>query len=137
MWEPKEEPTMKDDCRLVAPHSLHPHISCDFSTADFSCENSFPDASTSDHSQETSDVILSLHCREDTYSSENPFNLSFIFLESTKGEIFSSHLPLCLIHQIMRMPTNILNFFILVFVIYSLPHSIMMLIQPLLIYPRH
>lgn len=58
------------------------------------------------------------------------------FLKTQRVDIFASHLPLCLIHQIMRMPTNILNFLILVVMIYPLPHMIMMLIQ-VLIYLRH
>lgn len=59
------------------------------------------------------------------------------FLKKQRVNIFTSHLPFCPIHQIMRMLTNILIFMILVVVIYPLPHLIMMLIQLLSIYPRH
>jgi len=84
--ESKEEPAMKDDSLLAVPHLLHPDMPYVSATANFSYENSFSDASTSDHSQETSDVNLSLQCRVDTYSSKNRFNLSLIFLENTEGE---------------------------------------------------
>jgi len=60
MQESKEEPAVKDDSLLVAPHPLYPDIPCDSSIADFPRENSFPDASTSYHSQDTLDVSLSL-----------------------------------------------------------------------------
>lgn len=51
------------------------------------------------------------------------------FLKTWRVNIFASHLPLYLIHQIMRMSASILNFLILVVVI-SLPlHLITMLIQ--------
>ena len=60
-----------------------------------------------------------------------------LFPKMHRMNIFSSHLPLCMIHQIMRMPTNIQNFLILVFMI-SLPHNlIMMLIHSLLIRLNH
>lgn len=57
------------------------------------CEKSFPDVPTSDHLQDTSDVSLSLHCREDTSSSENLSNMSFVIYENTEGEhpCFSSN----------------------------------------------
>ena len=58
--ESKEEPTVKDDSLLATPHPIHPNIPCDSTTADFRCENSFLDASTFDHSQDTLDVSLSL-----------------------------------------------------------------------------
>ncbi len=84
--ESKEELAMKGDSLPFMPHPLHPDIPCDYATIDFPYENSFMDASTSDHSQDNSDVSLSLQCGEETSSSENPFNLSFIFLENTKGQ---------------------------------------------------
>ena len=86
---------MKDDSLPAAPHPLHPDIPSDFSTADFPCENSFPNASTSDHSQDTSDVSLPLQCGEDTYSLENSSNLSSVFLENIEAEhLFFSSTPL-------------------------------------------
>jgi len=106
--ESKEEPAVKDDSLLATPHPLYRDIHCDFVTADFSCENSFSYVSTFDHSQDTSNVILSLQCKEDTSnvslslqckedtsSSENLSNLSSIFPENTKGEnIFFPSTPL-------------------------------------------
>ena len=129
--ESKEEPSVKDDSLPVTPHPLYPDIPCDFATADFPCENPFSDVSTFDHSQDTIDVILSLQCGEDTSSSENRPICHLSLVKTKRVNIFGYHLPLCLIHQIMRMATNILNFLILVVVIYSLPHLIMMLIQSL------
>lgn len=59
------------------------------------------------------------------------------FLEIKRMNILASHLPLCAIHRIMRMTTNILHFMILVVVISSPNHLITMLIQSLLIHLRH
>ena len=93
--ESKEELVVKDEFLPAAPYPLHPNIPCDSATADFPYENPFPDVSTSNHSQDTSDVSLSLQCGEDTSSSENPLNLSFIFLENTEGEhLYFSSTPL-------------------------------------------
>lgn len=86
VWESKEELVVKDKSLLATPHPLHPDIPCDSSTIDFPCENSFLGASTSNHSQDTLDVSLSLQCREDTSSSEHSSILSSIFLENTEGE---------------------------------------------------
>jgi len=63
------------------------------------------------------------------------FNLPF--LETQRINLFTSHLPLYVIHQTMRMSTNILNFLILVVLIYSPHHQIMMLIHSLLIHLSH
>jgi len=60
VWKSKEEPVVKDDSLSVVPHLLHPNIPCDATTTDFPYENPFPDVSTFDHSQDTSDVSLSL-----------------------------------------------------------------------------
>lgn len=68
------------------PHILYPDIPCDFVIVYFPCEKSFPDVSTSDHLQDTSDVSLSLQCEEDTYSSQNPSKLSSIFPENIEVE---------------------------------------------------
>ena len=86
VWESREEPTEKDDSSLAAPHLLYLDIPCDFATIELPCENSFPDVSTSGRSLDTSDVSLSLQCKEDTSSSKNPFNLSSIISENTEGE---------------------------------------------------
>ena len=84
--ESKEEPTVKDDSHLSVPHLLYPDISCDFATFYFQGENSSPDVSTSDHSQDALDVSTSLHYEEDTSSSENPSHMSFVISENTEGE---------------------------------------------------
>lgn len=63
--------------------------------------------------------------------------LHLLFPQTQRANILSSHLPLCVIHQIIRMLTNILNFLIFVVVIYLLLHLIMMMIQSLLIRLRH
>ena len=84
--ESKEEPVVKDDSLPSTPHPLYPDIPCDSATSDSPCENSFPNASTSNRSQDTLDVSLSLYCGEDTSSSKNPSNLSFVISENTEGE---------------------------------------------------
>lgn len=84
--ESEEEPAMKDDFLPSTRHLLYYGISCDFAAFDFPCENSSMDVSTSDHSQHTPDVSLSLHYEEDIPFSENPFNLSSIIFENAKGE---------------------------------------------------
>ena len=39
VWESKEEPMVKDESLLAAPHPLYPDIPCDSATAYFACEN--------------------------------------------------------------------------------------------------
>lgn len=60
-----------------------------------------------------------------------------LFLEIQRVNILASLLCLCTIHQIMRMPTNILNFLIVAIMIFVILHLIMMLIHSLLIYLSH
>ena len=94
--ESEEELTVKDDSLPFAPHLLYPDIQCDSATLDFPCENSSPNVSISDHSQDTLDVSVSLHCREDMSSSKNLSHLSFGISENTKGEHpCFSFTPLC------------------------------------------
>lgn len=63
------------------------------------------------------------------------FHLSF--LKTRSVNILVSRLPHCMIHQIIRMLTNILNFLILVVMISLLLHLITMLIHSFLICLRH
>jgi len=77
---------VKDESLPSAPHLIYPDIPCDSTSINFPCENSFPDVSTSDHSQDTSDVSMSLHCGEDTSSSENLSNMSSVISKDTEGE---------------------------------------------------
>jgi len=83
---------VKDDSLPYASHLLYLDIPCDSATFVIPCENSFPDVSTFDHSQDTPDVSLSLHCEENTSSSEIVSHLSFIIYENAEGELpcFSS-----------------------------------------------
>ena len=53
VWESEEEPVVEDDLLLSTPHFLFLDIFCQFSISSFSCENSFPDLSTSNHSKNT------------------------------------------------------------------------------------
>jgi len=64
-------------------------------------------------------------------------NYHLSFLKTKRVNILASHLLLFMIHQIMSMPKNILNFLILVVMVSLLLHLIMMLIPSLLIYLRH
>lgn len=86
VWESEEEPTVKDDSLPFVPHPLYPDIFYDYDTFYFPNEKSSMDVSTSDHSQDTKDANLSLHCGQDTSSSENPSHLSFVISENTEGE---------------------------------------------------
>jgi len=81
----EEELVVADELLLSAPHVLYPNIPCDSAIYDFRCENISLDVSTSDHSQDTSDVSISLHCGEDTYLSENPFNISSVISKNIEG----------------------------------------------------
>ena len=60
-----------------------------------------------------------------------------LFLEMQRVNILPLHLPLYVIHQTMRMSTNILNFLILVVMISSPHQMITMLIHSLLIHLSH
>jgi len=51
-----------------------------------SCENPSPNVFTSDHSQNTPDVILSLYCGEDTSFFLNPPNLTYFIFENPEGD---------------------------------------------------
>lgn len=77
---------MKDDLLLSAPHLIFSDIFGDSAIVNFLCENSFLDASTSDHSQGTLDVSLSLHSREDTYFLVNPLNISSVISGNAESE---------------------------------------------------
>ena len=59
------------------------------------------------------------------------------FPETQRMDFSASHLPLCLIHQIMRMPMKLSNFMIIAIVIHLLPYSIMIMILSLLIFQSH
>ena len=59
------------------------------------------------------------------------------FLKTQRVNILTSYLPLCTIHQIMRMLTNIPNFLIVTVMIYVCLHSVTMLIHSLLICLGH
>lgn len=84
MWESEEEPAVKDDFLLSAPHPLFLDIFCDSDIYDFSCENSFMDVSTFDNSHNTQDVSPSFDCGEDTSLFSNPPK-SFIFYFGNSG----------------------------------------------------
>jgi len=86
VWEFEDEPVVKDDLLPCAPHPLFPDILGDFSIVYFMCENTFPDASTSNHSENKPDVILSLHNREDTFLFTNALNISSVISENIDGE---------------------------------------------------
>lgn len=128
---------VKDDSLLVVPHLLHPDIHCDFSSVNSTCKTHFQmlllliihmthRMSVCHYSVERTHLLREIHPIYHLY-----------LLKTPRVNIFSSHLPLCPINQIMMMSINISNFLILVFMIYSLPHLIMLLIQSLLIYIRH
>jgi len=57
--ESKEEPMVNDDSLRVVPHPLHPDNPCDSTTANSPYENPLPNVSTSNHSQDTSNISLS------------------------------------------------------------------------------
>jgi len=85
VWEFEEEPAEKDELILDALHPLYLNIFFDSAIFYFPCEYSSPNVSTSYHSPNTSDVSISLHCREDTYFYANPLNLSFFVPKNEEG----------------------------------------------------
>jgi len=86
VWESEEEPAVKDDLLLFAPHSLYLGIFCDSAISVFSCEKSYPNVSTSNHLQDTQDVIPTFYCEDDKYFSPNPPNLSSFIYGNSEGE---------------------------------------------------
>ena len=119
VWEAEAELGVKDDLLLSGPRLLYLDNFCDLSIFDLSCENSFPYVSIFNHSQDIWDVNLSFDCGEDKY---------FLFV---------SHMPLCMIRQIMRMLMYISNFLIVAVMISSILNLITMLIHWLLIFLSH
>jgi len=94
-WESKLEPTVKDELLPPMPPSLFPNIFGDSAIFDFPCVNPYTDASTSDHSQNTTEVSPSFDSGEDKFSIENPLDFSFTFSGNAKGErSFFSSTPL-------------------------------------------
>ena len=63
------------------------------------------------------------------------FQLSFS--EMQRVNIIGFHQPLCMIHEVMRMPMNFWNFLIVVVVITLLLHLIMMMTHALLVFLSH
>jgi len=133
-WELEHQHSTKDESLLSESPMFFPNLFCEPAIHYFSCVSSSTNAPIVDHSQDSSDVSPSFDNGEDTLLIENALDPSSIFSGNAKDEF---HLPLCVIHPIMRMPTNILNFLILVVVISSPHHLIMMLIHSLLIYLSH
>lgn len=68
------------------PHLLFPGIFCDSLVSNLSCENSSPDISTSNHSQNTPDVNLSFLYGEDTSFFPNPPNLASFHSRNAEDE---------------------------------------------------
>jgi len=125
---------VKDDIFTFSPHLLYHDIHCYSTTLDFPCKNTCLDVSTSDHSQDTLDVNLSLHCGEDTSSSKKLSHLSFVIFEKSKCEHpFFSSTPL---HDSSNHEDvdELLNFLTMVVVISLVLHLITMTIHSLLIY---
>lgn len=80
------EPVMKDDLLLFAPPPLFPDIFSDSTISDFPYVNPSMNAYTSNHSQNTLDVIQSLDRGEDKFFIENPLDLSSTFSVNVEGE---------------------------------------------------
>lgn len=133
-WASKHEPMLKDDLLLSLPPPLFPDISNHFVISDFPCVNPSTNASMPGHSYNTPDVSPWFQAKRTNISLRIHLTFHLPFPEMQRVKILSSHIPLYMIHQIMRMPTNILNFFIMVFVIFVLLHLIMILIHLLLIF---
>lgn len=129
VWESKEELVVKDDSLPAVPHPLYPDIPCDSSTVDFPMETHFqffllPIV------HGTRWMSVCHYIAERTHLPSKIFPIYHLsFFKAQRVNILDSHLPLCTIHQIMRIPTNILDFMILVFMISLLLHLIMMLIH--------
>lgn len=77
---------VKDDILLFAPYTLFPDIFGDSAISDFPCVNPYPDASTSDHLQNTPDVIPSFNIGEEKSFIDNPLEISSNFSRNAEGE---------------------------------------------------
>jgi len=86
VWEYEEELAVKDDLLPSTPHPPFPYIFGDSAIIIFPHENSFLDALTSDHSQNTSAISLSLHSEENKSFLENSLNISSVISRNVEGE---------------------------------------------------
>ena len=129
VWESEEEPAMKDDLLLSAPHLIFPNIFFILPLLIFHVIT---------HSRMHLLLIIHrihgmsfCHCVPERkpifFQIYSVFHPSFLKMQ--RVNILSYHQPLYMIHQIMSMPMNIPNYLIVVVVITFLLHSIKMLIH--------
>lgn len=86
VWESGQESKVKDDLLLSTPRLLYPDIFHGSSISIPSCENSFLDVYTSNHSQNTWDTSLSFDCGEEKSIFPDPPNVSSYLFENIEGE---------------------------------------------------
>lgn len=128
---------VKDNLLLSAPPPLFPDIYGDSIISDFPCVNQSIDAYASIIHRTHMMSVHNLIVERTNISLRIHLNFHLLFPETQRLNILSSHLPLCMIHQIMRMLMNIPNFLITVVVISVIFHLTMMLIHSLLIFLIH
>lgn len=76
----------------------------DSAITDFACVSPSTDAPIVDHSQNTLDVNPSSNNGEEKSLFENTLDFSSTFSENERVNFSASHIPLYLIHQIVKMP---------------------------------
>ena len=136
-WELEYPPAVEHRPFLSVPPLFFPDLLGDSGIPNFSCVPPSNKAHNVDHSQDTSDVSPSSNNERTNHSLKIHLIFHLLFPETQRVNVLPSHPPLCVIHRIMRMPTNILTFLILVVVISSPHHPITMLIHSLLICLSH
>ena len=123
-WELEHQHSAKDDSLLSKPplffHDLFGQPTIHY----FACVSSSTDAPIIDHSQDSPDDGPSFENVEDKLFIENPLDLSSICSETERMSLFTFHLPLYLIHLIMRMSIKSLIFLIMAVVIHLFPYLI-------------
>ena len=80
VWESKQESVVKDDLLFFAPLLHYPDIYHDSTIFVQSCQNSFLDVYTFDHSQNTWNASFSFECEEEKFVFPDPLISDLIFL---------------------------------------------------------
>jgi len=117
-WDLEHQHSKKDDSLPSEPPPFLPSFFGEPTIHNFVCVSSSTDAPIVDHSHESLDASPSFNNGEDKLFIEDPLDPSFVFFGNTEDEFVHFHLPLCLIHLIMRMSKNSLIFLIVAVMIH-------------------
>ena len=124
----------KDDSLLSEPPPFFPDIFGEPTIHGFTCASPSMDTPIVDHSLDTQMSLHHLTIERINYSLKIHLTFHMLFSEAQRVNFSASHLPLYLIHQILRMSMKSLIFFIVAIVIYLLMYLIMMMILSQLIF---